>query len=61
MFCDNDIEFEQTNFEYAYNGMNQLIVTTLIYGLGITIGTWFVSDFYGMVMCFRKYRRKTNN
>jgi len=45
MFCDNDIEFEQTGFEYAYNGMNNLIVTTLIYGLGLTVGTWFVSRF----------------
>ena len=45
MFCDNDIEFEQTGFEYAYNGMNNLIVATLIYGLGLTVGTWFVSRF----------------
>tara|TARA_Y100001935_G_C17256716_1_gene484041 strand:+ start:389 stop:1138 length:750 start_codon:yes stop_codon:yes gene_type:complete len=45
MFCDNDIEFEQTNFEYAYNSMNNLIVATLIYGLGLTVGTWFVAKF----------------
>ena len=45
MFCDNDIEFEQTGFEYAYNGMNNLIVAILIYGLGLTVGTWFVSRF----------------
>lgn len=45
MFCDNDIEFEQTSFKYVYNSMNNLIVGTLVYGLGLTVGAWFVSRF----------------
>jgi len=39
MFCD----YEQTDFENVYNSINKLIVCTLIYGSGLTIGCWFVS------------------
>lgn len=39
MFCD----YEQTDFENVYNSINKLIVCTLIYGSGLTIGVWFVS------------------
>ena len=32
-----------SDFEYAYNQMNYVIVGTLIYGLGFTISAWFIS------------------
>ena len=42
MFC-NDGMNEKTNMEAAYDNMNYFIVCTLVYGLGLTIGCWFVS------------------
>jgi len=46
IFCEShDIMLNKTNFEYFYDNMNNMIIVTLVYAFGLTIGGCLVSKY----------------